>query len=32
MHKKMFAKMSDKLLKNISSKTEVKTKGNKFLL
>ena len=30
--KKMFAKKSDKLLKNISSKTEIKSKSNKFLL
>ena len=32
MHKKMFAEKSDKLLENISSKTEIKTKSNKFLL
>ena len=32
MHKKMFAENADKLFKNISSKTEIKTKSNKFLL
>ena len=30
--KKMFAEKSDKLLKNISSTTEIETKSNKFLL
>ena len=28
----MFAENADKLFKNISSKTEIKTKSNKFLL
>ena len=30
--KKMFAEKSNKLLKNISFKTEIRTKGNKILL
>ena len=32
MQKKMFAEKSDELLKNISSKTEIKTKSNKIVL
>ena len=32
MLEKMFAETSEKVLKNISSKTEIKTKSNKILL
>ena len=32
MHKNIFVEKSDKLLKNIGSKTEIKTKSNKLFL